>query len=302
MTGEDRRPLIFDIRRFALDDGPGIRTTVFFKGCPLSCTWCQNPESQKTGPEIACYPNLCIGCGDCSRVCPENAIDLKNPSIIRREACTACGRCAEACPATALRQVGRYYPIDALSDLLMADRNFYLTSGGGVTFSGGEPTLHPAYLGEASQVLKNNRVHVTLQTAGTFDLHAFETKVLPWVDLIHFDIKLIDSNEHRRFIGADNARILRNFAALYRKAPGKILPRVPLIPGITATGHNIRHIAMFLKRQGCRRCQFLPYNPGGATKRTAIGEAMPPGLPEAALSAAQEEALKREFRKVLTDA
>jgi pyruvate formate lyase activating enzyme len=293
MTESDRCPLIFDIRHFSMEDGPGIRTTVFFKGCPLSCVWCQNLESQKSEAEIAFYADLCIGCGDCKSVCPENAVDLDDVQRIDRDACTACGCCAEACPTMALKLVGKYYSQQALVEILMRDRNFYLTSGGGITFSGGEPTVHIDYLSQVLKALKLRQVHVTLQTAGVFDIGAFRKQVLPWVDLIQFDIKLIDPKKHFLWTGADNASILGNFADLFKEVPDKILPRIPMIPGITATPENIQGIASFLKLQGCTRCDFLPYNPTGKTKWVALGGEVHPDLPKKPLSFTQMELLRR---------
>ena len=268
----DKLPLIFDIHPFALDDGPGIRTTVFFKGCPLSCLWCHNPESMKSGREIAFYPELCIKCGDCKTVCREDAISLERADRIIRDRCTACGRCAEECPTRALRIVGRYYPVSRLIEILMADRIFYETSKGGITFSGGEPTLYMDYVGKVMKELKANNLHVAIETCGMFDLAEFKARLLPYIDLILFDIKLLDSDKHQCYTGKHNKQILRNFVDLVKESDVKIVPRVPLVPGITATSDNLTQIAAFLKNRGCSPCRFLPYNPGGIAKRIAIGK------------------------------
>ena len=287
-----RRPLIFDIRHFALDDGPGIRTTVFLKGCPLSCIWCQNPESQRTGPEIAFYPGLCIGCGECETVCPEKAIDLKYPKRVIRDRCTACGLCAEACPTTALKRIGHYYSVDTLMEKLLADRFFYETSSGGITFSGGEPTLHMDYLSETAKELRQNGIHVALQTAGVFDLVKFKATLMPYLDILYYDIKLFDTGEHEKYTGVRNLQILSNFMNLFHERGIEMVPRIPLVPGITATAQNLKCIADFLRYLGCSRCELLPYNPAGISKRIAIGQDLPTDLPCSMLEFREEERLK----------
>lgn len=194
-------PLIFDIRRFALDDGPGIRTTVFFKGCPLACAWCHNPESQNPAAEIAFRGEICIECGECREICPQGAIHQPGTTRIERQRCDACGRCAEHCPTTALRLVGEPIGVEALLEALIRDRLFYETSGGGVTFSGGEPTIHADFLADILPRLRRHGIHITLQTCGHFDSDCFRRLLLPHLDLIHYDLKLADPALHRRHTG-----------------------------------------------------------------------------------------------------
>jgi len=286
------RPLVFDIRHFALDDGPGIRTTVFLKGCPLSCIWCHNPESLSPEEEIAFYPALCINCGDCEKVCTENAAQMNHPGRIIREKCLACRVCAEKCPSTALKIVGKYYPVNELVEELMKDRIFYETSHGGITFSGGEPALHMDYLGEVMRQLKAYNIHIAIQTSGEFDIKEFREKLLPSINLIFYDIKLFDSQKHREYTGVENEKILDNFASLSDDGIVSIIPRTPLIPGITATEENLRQIADFIRSVGCAKYELLPYNPGGIAKMQAIGKSTPQWPPIAMMRAEEEERWK----------
>lgn len=286
-------PLIFDIRHFALDDGPGIRTTVFLKGCPLSCIWCQNPESQRAGPEMAFYPSLCIGCGECDTACQEKAIDLEYPKRVMRDRCTACGLCAEACPTTALKRIGQHYSVDILMENLLADHFFYETSGGGVTFSGGEPTLHMDYLSETAKELRRRDIHVALQTSGMFDLDKFKATLMPYLDLLYYDIKLFDPGEHEKYTDVRNLQILSNFTNLFHEPGIEIVPRIPLVPGITATAQNLKRIADFLRRLGCSRCELLPYNPAGLSKHLAMGRDVPMGLQGKMMDIDEERQLKK---------
>jgi len=257
----DKHPLIVDVKRHALHDGPGIRSTVFFKGCPLSCLWCHNPEAISPEPEIAFYPDDCIGCGRCAEVCPNEAIQLDHPRRINRSLCQRCGKCASVCPGTALRIVGKYYELDQLVELLLRDKVYYETSGGGVTLSGGEPTLYIDYASRLARKIKEHGINVTIETSGYFNYETFKSRMLPFLSLILYDIKLMDSEEHRVYTGRGNQLILENFRRLAEDSPS-----------ITARTENLRAIAEFIQECGFTQYSLIPYNPLGLPKRENIGK------------------------------
>jgi len=292
---KSQRPLVFDIKRQTLDDGPGIRTAVFFKGCQLRCRWCQNPESQEGEAEIGFYPQECISCGDCVAACQQEAVSLDNPDRIDRRRCERCGECAAACPGGGLRLIGRYYPVEELLDELLKDRAFYEVSGGGVTLSGGEPTLHPGYVAGLLRALKGQGIHTVLQTNGYFDWGEFSGTLLDQVDLIMFDVKLANPSEHEKCTGRDNRLILENLARLVKARPGAVLPRIPLIPGLTATDRNLREISQLLQGLRLNRCSLLPYNPTGFSKADRIGKSASPELPVRLMSEAEERRCQEIF-------
>jgi len=291
-------PLIFDIRHGSMDDGPGIRTTVFFKGCPLSCIWCHNPESLRTEAEIFWDARACVGCHACRAVCPGGASEVLPVVTLHRERCTACGACAEECPSNARRLSGRHYPVEELVRILMLDRGFYRGTGG-VTFSGGEPTLHVEYLSTVLQTLKKQNISTALQTCGAFDLSLFRRHLLPCLDLVYFDLKLHNTASHRRYTGISNEQILANFSALSREMGERLVPRVPLVPGITATELNLTEIAQFLRELGITSCQLLPFNPGGIEKRRLLGQSLQPEILESFMAREEERRMGELFRSQL---
>jgi pyruvate formate lyase activating enzyme len=266
------RPFIFDIKRGSLEDGPGIRTTVFIKGCNLRCLWCHNPESLDPDLEIGFYPRDCINCGDCVEACPVSACQLENPALIDRETCTRCGDCVAACPGKALRILGRFYGVDELLEILLRDRMFYTVSGGGVTLSGGEPTLFLDYGAEILGRLKELGIHTALQTNGCFLWENFRQKLLPQVDLVMMDLKLADGRKHRKYTGQDNSLIFANLRNLLQENPEGVLPRIPLIPGFTSTLENLQAISHRLRELGVHKCSLLPYNPTWFHKAESIGK------------------------------
>ncbi len=267
------KPLIVDIKRNALDDGPGIRTTVFFKGCPLSCVWCQNPETINTGIEIMFSPHDCIGCNTCLQSCPEGAVDFKRKSSpVNRVICRRCGTCVDNCPGLGMKRVGRHYSIDELSDIIIQDIPFFRNSGGGITLSGGEPTMYPRYLEHLLQVMQFQKIHVNLETCGYYSNAVFQKYILPYINLIYFDIKFVDGELHRRYTGRDNKTILYNFKKLIKYGKVTVLPRIPLVPEVTATPDNLQAISQFLKSNGIKKAALLPYNPTWVTKADNLGK------------------------------
>lgn len=264
VTEPRKASLYFDIKRNTLDDGPGIRSVVFFKGCPLSCTWCQNPESINTGYELSFDQEKCIECKDCDEACPEQAIDFSFPERIIRDKCTQCFKCVDVCPSGALERCGDTIEMDQLLEKVLEDQAFFETSGGGVTVSGGEALMQMESVGELFSRLKDKGIHTLIQTAGLFNYKIFEKLVLPNTDTIYFDLKLINSDAHSKYCGVPNHSIIENFGkvqALALKGGIEVLPRVPLVPMITDTDENLAGIADLMQAHGVKKMQILPYNP-----------------------------------------
>ncbi len=297
---KDRRPLIVDVKRGSLDDGPGIRSVVFFKGCPLGCIFCQNIETQEPEAEIAFRARRCIRCGSCADACPEEAIDLRHPGRIYRDRCNRCGKCAEVCPGHGLSLIGRYYSVGELVELLLRDSAFYRHSGGGVTMSGGECTLYPDYLESVLRLLKTREIHIVLETTGYFNYEVFREKIIPYVDIIYYDIKLVDRQSHIQYTGKPNDKILDNLHRLISEARVEVHPRVPLVPGITATRENLSAIVDFLSRSGARSVSLLPYNPMGFDMAECLGKPVPP-LPKKFMKHDEEKEIYAEFRTILKE-
>jgi pyruvate formate lyase activating enzyme len=261
-------PFVVDVKLNALDDGPGVRTVVFFKGCPLRCVWCQNPEALSPWPEVQRDPDRCLGCGACALACPQHV--AQPAALPEAEACRVCGKCAEACPPAARRVAGTARTVEELAEVCGRDLPFYRQSGGGVTLSGGEPTLYPAFAGRLAAALRGRGIHVLLETCGHFGWAAFARYLLPHLDAVYCDVKIADPAAHRAQTGKDNALILANLARLARTGL-PVLPRVPLIPGITDGAENLRALAAHVRAAGLPRLALLPYNPLWVAKRRALG-------------------------------
>lgn len=252
-------PFIVAIKRHSLEDGPGIRSVLFFKGCPLRCGFCQNPETQVANREIAFYEARCQACGACASACPRPIIaDGTSP-----DPCRGCSLCADACPHAALVAMGRRYTVDDLVELLLRDEPFYRRSGGGVTFSGGECTLFPHYLEAVARVLKERGIHLCIETCGEFPSAVFVERLLPLIDLVYFDLKLADPEAHRLHTGRDNRRILENLATLARFAPERVRVRIPVIPEVTLSDENFAALIERIRACGLSGAILLPYNPLG---------------------------------------
>lgn len=273
---EKTEPLIFEIKGNSLDDGPGIRTVVFFKGCPLSCEWCHNPESQRREMELSFDVGKCVACDTCIGLCPDKALDRNNPRFINRARCTLCMACADACPSGALSAVGKAMTVEEIVRVAEKDIPFYGNSGGGVTLSGGEPTLFMDFTARLAAELRKRGIAVLLETCGLFNYDAFKERIYPHLDMIFFDVKIIDPVAHRRFCGLPNEVILENFRRLhraFRDGAIPVLPRIPLIPGRTATDENLAAIAGFLREQGACRVGLLQNNPLWFDKNEMLGRA-----------------------------
>lgn len=257
--------VVFNIQRFSIHDGPGIRTTVFFKGCPLRCFWCQNPESQAGRPEILLDRRKCTLCGACHTVCRQGAIRLEaDGPAFDRGLCGACGRCAAVCPNEARSLSGRRLTAEEVLREVLKDRKFYEKSGGGVTLSGGEPLAQPDFARLIFRLCKQAELHTTLDTCGYAPWPALE-RVLEDVDLVFFDIKHLDPVKHREATGQDNRLILDNARRLSKRKPMRI--RIPLIPGFNDSAAAVCGIAAFAEDElGCRDIDLLAYNRMGEVK------------------------------------
>jgi pyruvate formate lyase activating enzyme len=257
--------LIFDIKRYAIHDGPGIRTTVFLKGCPLKCLWCDNPESQASCREFVFWPERCLHCNACIDVCEKEAIVVNdNQTMIDEGQCDFCGTCVGACYPEALQIVGREMSVEALLEEIEKDTDFYRESGGGVTFSGGEPFSQPEFLFDMVVASKGRNLHTTIDTCGLVSWDILRG-VNPFVDLFLYDIKLMDEERHREYTGVSNRLILSNLQKLAETCP--VIVRVPLIPNINDDEENIRNMGEFLLNlKALEAIDLLPYHKLGVSK------------------------------------
>ena len=262
----------FNLQKFCINDGPGIRTTLFLKGCPLDCAWCHNPESKRFAPQLGYMAEKCVGCGACVAACPAgcHAISPEGHSL-DRAACTVCGACVAACPARSLEAIGYTVTVEGVLEDFLKDAPFYETSGGGVTVSGGEPFAQFPFLLALLKACKAAGLHTAVETCG-FTTAEHLTEAAPYIDLFLYDYKETDSALHRRFTGQDNARILDNLALLDRLGAAVIL-RCPLIPGYNDREEHLRGIAAAAERFTCvQAVEVEPYHPLGSGKSARIGE------------------------------
>lgn len=242
----DLRGLITNVQRFSIHDGPGIRTTVFFKGCPLRCFWCHNPETWRKQPEVQVFPDRCIGCGACFERCPRGAhVQVDGQRLFHRELCQACGRCVDTCYAEALVMAGRWWTPEELLEELLRDQPFYEQSGGGITLSGGEPLMQQAFSLRVLQLCRQAGLHTAIETAA-FCRWEEMAELLPWLDLVMMDIKLADDEQHRAATGVSNRRVLENARRL-AETDMPLIVRTPVVPTVNDTAEAIEAIAAVVR-------------------------------------------------------
>jgi pyruvate formate lyase activating enzyme len=264
---------ITHIQRYSIHDGPGIRTVVFLKGCPLRCAWCSNPETQSFQPEVEFIASLCTRCGTCIRVCRFGAIhpDVNCPEErkINRALCTVCGECAEGCPSGALRMVGEKTSVEAVMEIVLKDKAYYRRSGGGVTLSGGEPLAQADFAEALLRASHRHNVHTAVETSGATTVGVLE-RILDVTDLFLYDVKHMDDRRHREQTGMSNQGILANLRWLRGKGAEVIL-RVPLIPGLNSDEENLRATAELAAELEIMEAHLMPFHQMGRDKYRHLG-------------------------------
>lgn len=269
----DLEGTVFNIQRYSLHDGPGIRTIPFLKGCPLACKWCSNPESQKPQPEIMYQKSNCIHCGKCFEACRYGALSKENPYMVDRDRCVACGACAEVCPTNALVLKGKKMTVWEVIHELQKDENIYRRSDGGITLSGGESLSQPKFTRELLRACKERGWHTAIETTGMTTKEIIES-VMPFVDLALTDIKIIDPSIHKNVTGVDNQIILENLIRISNLT--KTIVRIPVIPNVNDNIEAIREIVEFTKlMKNINEIHLLPYHNFGENKYNLLGRIYP---------------------------
>ncbi|MGM9942041.1 MAG: glycyl-radical enzyme activating protein [Bulleidia sp.] len=262
---------IFNIQKFSVNDGPGIRTTVFLKGCPLHCRWCANPESQMVRSQLFHDEKKCVHCMHCIETCPVHAVSLQDGRVqISHLMCDACGKCIPECPGSALKKEGYETDVEHIMKEVMKDIDFYEESGGGMTISGGELFLQWEFAQALLKAAKDQGLHTCIETTG-YTTQEILDQVVPYVDLVYFDVKHYDCGEHLKGTGVENTRILGNLKHLIETGK-QVLPRIPVIPGFNAETADARGFADVLKQVGAARVQLLPFHQFGENKYDLLGK------------------------------
>lgn len=280
----EQKAYVFNIQPYSLHDGPGIRTIVFLKGCPMACRWCCNPESQKGTPELSYVQSECIGkqeCAYCTRVCPAETVSFQGEephrAVIDFTKCTQCHRCAAVCPAQALTVKGKEYTVTEVLDIVEKEAVFYRHGEGGLTVSGGEPLSHPEFLTALLQGANERRITTAIETCGNAPYENLKRAAV-YLDTILFDIKSMNTAKHKEYTGWGNERILENFTRLCKDFPDlPKLVRTPVIPGFNDTPEDIEAIRQFLRGKPHVSYQALPYHTFGKGKYAALGRTYPMG-------------------------
>ena len=284
--------VIFNVMRFAVHDGPGIRTTVFLKGCPLSCSWCHNPESQSFSPEPMYGPDKCIACRECVQACHPGALQWHDDKPVRDgKRCQLCGECCDACPSEARRFVGYRVSVSDLVARILRDRIIMDESGGGVTFSGGEPLSQSDFLCAALDACRAEGLHTAVDTCGYARAEVFE-RVCKLTDLLLFDLKLMDPVRHKQATGVDNGLILENLLSA-ADSGRELIVRIPIVPGVNDDGTNVAATLEFMASAGVKNVDLLPYHATGVGKYRRLDASLPEEIIPPA--EAQMRALHNQF-------